>query len=74
MHLLLIWLQTEIFFLILMFTGWFNPRKAYSTGVATTQIYMLQQAIESVRLWLVQTHISVAIAHQYPLQLCNGYL
>jgi hypothetical protein len=50
MHLLLIWLQTEIFFLILMFTGWFNPRKAYSTGVATTQIYMLQQAIESVRL------------------------
>jgi hypothetical protein len=34
---------------------------------------MLLQAIEVVRSWFVQAHISVAITHHYVLQLCNGY-
>jgi hypothetical protein len=41
--------------------------------VAANEIYVLQQAIEVIRPWLVRTQKSVAITHHYALQLCNAY-
>jgi uncharacterized membrane protein len=46
---------------------------ATQISVATDEIYMLLQAIEVIRSWFVQAHLSVAITHHYVLQLYNGY-
>ena len=64
---LFIWPQIEIISNIVYW--WFIPSYAYRR-CSNPSLYVAANYRSHLS---VQTHISVAISHKYPLQVCNGY-